>query len=182
MDEHNPKIVGKCLIRTLIVLVYLSILRLCTLLLHSLTLSWPSSLVVASAWKVLVLELLTCWNPRLVSGLSIKCLSGTLEYYSVWLQISNDLIKYHTWGRFTSVHITNYAFCGLTLGCHKGKKDLTLDTPTSVCIFSVLFFIHFRRCWQEEFVYQSKAFFIDDSFFYSRDINLWFRGDIVGRN
>ena len=32
------------------------------------------------------------------------------------------------------------------------KDGLTLYALTSVCIFSTLFFIHFLRCWQGEFV------------------------------
>ena len=41
----------------------------------------------------------------------------------------------------------------------KLQPSLTLYTPTSVCIFSLLFFIHFLRCWQGEFVLQSRASF-----------------------
>ena len=57
----------------------------------------------------------------------------------------------------------------------------TLYTLTSVCIFSILFFIHFLRCWQGEFVYQSKASFVCDHFLYSCEFNVRLRGDI-GRN
>ena len=59
---------------------------------------------------------------------------------------------------------------------------LTLDTLISVCIFSTLFFIHFLRYWQGEFVCQSKNSFPGDHFLYSHDFNVWFRADIVGRN
>ena len=59
---------------------------------------------------------------------------------------------------------------------------LTLYTIISVCIFSTLFFIHFLRCWQGEFVCQSKGSFPGDHFLYSHDLNVWFRSDIVGRN
>ena len=52
-------------------------------------------------------------------------------------------------------------------------------TPKSVCTFSILFFIHFLRCLQGEFVYWSKAF-IGDHFLYSHFLNVWFRDDIVG--
>ena len=59
---------------------------------------------------------------------------------------------------------------------------LTLYTPTLVCIFSTLFFIHFPRCWQGEFVIQSKGSLPGDHFLYSHYLNVWFRSDIVGRN
>ena len=59
---------------------------------------------------------------------------------------------------------------------------LTLCILTSVCIFSILFSIHFLRCWQGEFVYQSKAYFIGNHFLYFHDLNMWLTGDIVGRN
>ena len=64
---------------------------------------------------------------------------------------------------------------------HKGELtitswELTLYTLTSLCIFSILFSIHFQRCWQGEFLYQSKAFLDGDHFLYSCDLNVWFRG------
>ena len=59
---------------------------------------------------------------------------------------------------------------------------LTLYTLKSVYIFSILFFIHFLRCWQGEFVYRSKASFVGDHFLYSHNLNMWFRGNIVRRN
>ena len=37
-----------------------------------------------------------------------------------------------------------------------------------------LFFIHFLRCWQGEFVCQSRGSFSDDHFLYSHDLNVWF--------
>ena len=60
--------------------------------------------------------------------------------------------------------------------------NLTLYTLKSVCIFSIQLFIYFLRCWQGEFVYQSKVSFDGDHFLYSHDLNMWFRGDIVRRN
>ena len=59
---------------------------------------------------------------------------------------------------------------------------LTLHTQTSVCIFSILFSIHFLTCRQGEFVYQSKASLVGDHFLFTRDVNGCFRGDIVGEN
>ena len=35
---------------------------------------------------------------------------------------------------------------------------LTLSTLTSVCTFSILFFLHFLRCWQGEFLKTIKGF------------------------
>ena len=60
--------------------------------------------------------------------------------------------------------------------------SLTLYTLTSVYIFSILFLIYFLRCWQGEFVKQSRVPFIVDHFSYSCDLNEWFWGDIVRRN
>ena len=42
--------------------------------------------------------------------------------------------------------------------------------------------LHFPRCWQGEFVHQSKASLVGDHFLYSCGLNVWFRGDIVRRN
>ena len=36
--------------------------------------------------------------------------------------------------------------------------------------------------WQREFVKQSRASLVGDHFLYSRDLNVWFRGDNVRRN
>ena len=57
--------------------------------------------------------------------------------------------------------------------------QLNLYILTSVCIFSILFSIHFQRCWQGEFFYQSKASLVGDHLLYSCDLTFWFRGDIV---
>ena len=63
-----------------------------------------------------------------------------------------------------------------------GKLSLTLYTLTSVCIFSILFSIHFQRGWQGEFVSQSRASLVGDHLVYPHDFYDWFRGDIVRRN
>ena len=60
-------------------------------------------------------------------------------------------------------------------------SELTLYTPTSPCIFTVLFSIPFLKYWQGEFVQQSRASLVCDHFLYSCDGNVWFRGDIVRR-
>ena len=68
---------------------------------------------------------------------------------------------------------------------HQNKSRvilINLYTLTLSCIFSILFVIHFLRCWQGEFVCQSKGSFPGDHFLYSHDLNVWFRNDIVGRN
>ena len=54
--------------------------------------------------------------------------------------------------------------------------------PKSDCIFSILFTIHFQRCWQGEFVEQSRVSLVGDHFLCSHDLDAWFRGDIVRRN
>ena len=59
---------------------------------------------------------------------------------------------------------------------------LILYTLRSVCIFSILFPIHFPRYWQGDFADQSRAPVLVDHFRYSRDLNVWFRSDIVRRN
>ena len=59
---------------------------------------------------------------------------------------------------------------------------LTLYTLTSVCIFSILFSIHFLRGWQGEFVYQSREYLVRDHLLYSHDLTVWCRGYTVGRN
>ena len=63
----------------------------------------------------------------------------------------------------------------------KGYR-LTLYTLRSVCIFSIMFYIHFLRCWQGDFAEQSRAPVLVDHFLYSHDLNVWFRSEIVRRN
>ena len=62
------------------------------------------------------------------------------------------------------------------------ETHLTLHTLTLVCLFSLLICLHFLRCWQGEFVQQSRASSVDDLSLHSRDLNVWFRGNIVRRN
>ena len=55
-------------------------------------------------------------------------------------------------------------------------NSLTLNTLTSVCIFSLLFSILFLRCCQGEFVWPWRASFVGKHFLYSRGLTVWFRG------
>ena len=66
--------------------------------------------------------------------------------------------------------------------CMCTTTSLTLYTLTSVCIFSILFSIHFPRCWQGEFVSQSRALLVGDHCLYSLNLNVWFRGETVWGN
>ena len=59
---------------------------------------------------------------------------------------------------------------------------LNLYTLTSVFIISILSPVHLLMCWQGEFVQQSRVSLGGDHFLYSHDIDVWFSGDIVGRN
>ena len=84
--------------------------------------------------------------------------------------------------------LKGYMICkgnNMTLSAHLSKENfylLTLYTLTSVCIFSILFSIHFQRGWQGEFVSQSRAALVGDHLLYSHNFHVWFRGDIVRRN
>ena len=60
--------------------------------------------------------------------------------------------------------------------------SLTLNTLSSVCIFSLLFSIHFLMCWQGEFVQQSRGSSFDYHFLHSHDLNALFRDAIERRN
>ena len=51
-------------------------------------------------------------------------------------------------------------------------NPLILYTQTSVCIFSIVFSIHFPSYLQGEFVEQSKASLLDDHFLYSCNLNM----------
>ena len=66
--------------------------------------------------------------------------------------------------------------------CMTSEGFWTLHNLISICIFSILFSIYFLRCWQGEFVWQSRASLGGDNFLYSHDLNLWFGGEIVRRN
>ena len=65
------------------------------------------------------------------------------------------------------------------------KRRLTfrsnLCTLTSVCTFSILFFLHLLKYRQGESVCQSRDSLGSNNFLYSHDPNVWFWGDIVRR-
>ena len=84
---------------------------------------------------------------------------------------------------YINVNINKSVTC-LKTGSNNWPKPklLTLYTLTSVWIFSILIFIHFLSCWPGEFVCQSKGSFPSDQFLFSHDLNVWFMGDLVGRN
>ena len=46
-----------------------------------------------------------------------------------------------------------------------------IDSPTSICIFSALLSKHFLRCWQGEFIQQSRVSLAGDHLLYSHDLN-----------
>lgn len=66
----------------------------------------------------------------------------------------------------------------------KRKQSFVLAfyTPTSVCVFCLLWSLHFLWYWQGEFVEKSRASSIGDHFQYSYDLNGWFRSNTVPRN
>ena len=78
-----------------------------------------------------------------LSGSWVHCLTQKilLQPSNVILEAKWTLRKNVTFGRETKFSWTY----------------LNLFTITSVCIFSILFSMHFFRCWQGEFVWQSKA-------------------------
>ena len=102
-----------------------------------------------------------------------------LQRYISWSSLTcllDELLRIFCW--FSNCGSWSENFCRL-----KGEeKILTIYTLTSVCIFSILFSMHFLRCWQGEFVYRSKASFVDNHFLYLCDLNVLFRGDIVRMN
>ena len=54
----------------------------------------------------------------------------------------------------------------------------TCFTLTSVCTFSILFSILFIRCWQGEFVWQSRVSLVGDHFLYYGNLNVWLRDSV----
>ena len=54
---------------------------------------------------------------------------------------------------------------------------MSLYTSTSVCIYSILFFIQFLMCWQGEFVQQSRDSSVVYHFLYSH--NLMFDSGVI---
>ena len=61
-------------------------------------------------------------------------------------------------------------------------QNSTIYTLTSVCIFSILFSVHFQRCWQGEFVKKSRASSAGGHLSYSHDLNVSLRGDFLKGN
>ena len=55
--------------------------------------------------------------------------------------------------------------------CSEPSVDkITIYSLTSAFIFSILFSVHLLRCWQGEFVYQSRVSLVGDHFLYFHDI------------
>ena len=60
---------------------------------------------------------------------------------------------------------------------------LTLNAPTSVCIFSILLSIYiYIYIYIHPKAMKRRIFLVCDHFLYSHDLNVWFSGDTVGRN
>ena len=131
-------------------------------------------------------------------GLRFRFLMGTQNFFfvsnswqelgtsfSLWNECEQILRCFDCYEFDTQKKLGNYVFEKavnflMSWNCH--YKSGALSTPTSVCIFSILLFMHFLRCWQGEFVWQSRASLVGDHFLYSHDLNVCFRGDIVRRS
>ena len=79
---------------------------------------------------------------------------------------------------------THHTCLGQVRDCsfYQGEEVLKIYSLTSLCIISILFSTHLPRCWQGEVLKQSRASLVGDHFLYFHNLNVWFRGDIVGRN
>ena len=84
-----------------------------------------------------------------------------------------NTIKCKKWRKVTCFWLVSHSERRKTSTCS------TLYPLKSEYIFSILLLTHYLKCWQGEFVYQSRALFLGDHFLYSRVLNVWFRGDIL---
>ena len=68
--------------------------------------------------------------------------------------------------------------------CHTNRWFPCTKALISTCLFSILFSIHFLRCWQGEFLKQSRATLVSMWSFLSFlwVFNVWFKFGIVRRN
>ena len=128
---------------------------------------------------VFLLNVLWCKIARQVHGSSTEgiwiifqttCLLGEYRYLNTHTSRLFHLKK--NWAQ-----VCHLWFCHFASSLYHLCSLLGLIAPASVCIFSVLVSIHFLRCWQGEFVKQSRASFVGDHFLDSRDLNVWCRGD-----
>ena len=116
---------------------------------------WPRAKLEVPLYTVLYIQLM---NPKqLISSNTLLNPSGTnFETPIVVQNLSTD------WSR-----------CGLFVSPLTSLTDpLTLYTITSVCIFSILLSKHFLRCWQGEFISQSRASLVGDHFLYFHNLNV----------
>ena len=59
---------------------------------------------------------------------------------------------------------------------------LTLYSPVAVCVFSILFSVHFSWYWQENLYINQELFSVGDHFLYSHDPYVLFSNDTVRRS
>ena len=106
------------------------------------------------------------WLYLRVSG---KCSTSNLQFIMInflargapWKTKGNEIVRIHcVTQRQNSLSYTS--------------ASLTLYSVRSICIFSILFFIHFQKHWQGEFVWQSKYSLVDAYFLNSHEFFAWF--------
>ena len=85
------------------------------------------------------------------TGSWLTVFSETLKNANILLHFATTL---HKKGTCFQWNLKKLFFCCLnsTVSQAINKTLLTLYTLTSVCIFSILFSIHFLKCWMGEFV------------------------------
>ena len=124
-------------------------------------------------WKGGMAEYPKTWNDRVPSFINLS------KYSELLFRCKKFIIPhaFRGWQWFCSSFWSE-----LPPSFLKREPKLTSYTLTSACIFSILFSIDFLKCWQGEFVDQSREYLVSDHFLYSHDLTVWCRGYTVGRN
>ena len=133
------------------------------------------------------------WNLTMKPGEFIKAYI-VIDYNYIFLscsllQIMSDLTnKLPAYQFLTAFSLLISRICHANqtvfhkLEVSSSEKLAQYCSPLFSSASSVLFSIHLLRCWQGEFVKQTRASLAGDHFIYSCGANVGFRGDMVRRN
>ena len=120
-----------------------------------------------------------------------KLLSKQIQWFMFWMLLLHD----RSW-RFPSLLVFKISHTGQRTLWRITEAWRSLNSAVSARLTACIYPLHpnfnmrilhtvlhtFLRCWQGEFVQQSRASLVGGHFLNFYDPNVWFRGDIVRRN
>ena len=129
-------------------------------------------------WKTLLNQVLIRWRTVLINFFLLFNGNNKIARLTHW-----KMCAHRQWGALNIICKQFWSFSFLVLlRLYRLCFAFVFNPlePTSMWIFSLLLSLNFHGCWQGEFAWQSRVSSIGDHPLYSIDLNVGFRGKLLG--